>query len=152
MISAGVALADSPHFISSSDTIDGDGNLLAKFKEAGLGNTPISFSLTADTSFLFQCFTKSNNKPQGAPNAGGPSTETTETTITPRNGQITATIEIDVVFPPPTVTCKGNGLKLCLVSASYDNVVLTDTTDSVSVSLADASLAAKPGGFLACVE
>jgi hypothetical protein len=42
MLSAGVALAASPHFISSSDSIDGDGNLLVKFKEAGLGNSPVT--------------------------------------------------------------------------------------------------------------
>ena len=118
LISTG-AWAASPHFIKASDSINGDGDLLVSFKEAGLGNTPVTFDLSANTAFQFQCFTKSNNKPQGAPNAGGPSTETTETTITPRNGQITATIQLDVVFPPPGVQCQGNGLKLCLVSASY---------------------------------
>jgi hypothetical protein len=104
---AGVAYADSPHFLSStlSDSIDpATGDLTVNFKEAGLGNTPITYDLSANTSYLFQCFTKSNNKPQGSPNAGGPSSENTQTTITPRNGQITGSLVLDVTFPPTNVT------------------------------------------------
>jgi hypothetical protein len=149
----GAALAASPHFIKATGGIDKEtGDYVASFKEAGLGNDPITYDLSADTAYLFQCFTKSNNKPQGAPNAGGPSSENTQTTITPRNGQITADIRLEVTFPPTSASCQGQGLKLCLVSAEYSNVVLTDVTDGISVNLPDAGTAARPGGFIACVE
>jgi hypothetical protein len=149
----GSALAASPHFINATGNIDQNtGDYVASFKEAGLGNSPITYNLSADTSYLFQCFTNSNNKPQGAPNAGGPSSENTATTIVPHNGQITADIRLDVTFPPTTASCQGQGLKLCLVSASYTNVVLTDVTDAIEVSLPSASFAAPNGKFIACSD
>ena len=150
---AGVAYAGmgSPHFISSSDSIDpATGDLTVSFKEAGLSNTPITYDLSANTLYEFQCFTKSGNKPQGAPNAGGPSSENTSTTITPRNGQITGSLTLDVTFPPTTASCQGGGLKLCLTSASYTDVVLTDTTSNVVAKLNDQSVSAPSGQFIAC--
>ncbi len=62
--------ADSPHFIKGPtaflDTSTGD--YTVSFKEAGLGNTRITYSLTVTTAkFTFQCFTKSGNTPEGAP-------------------------------------------------------------------------------------
>ncbi len=97
------ALAGNPHFISSYGGIDAKtGDYTAKFKEAGLGNTPITYGLDATTQYTFQCFTKSGNNPKGAPNAGGASNENTTTTVTPRNGQVTATIVLDVTYPPTT--------------------------------------------------
>nr|UXE45995.1 hypothetical protein Hi04_10k_c5482_00041 [uncultured bacterium] len=152
-LAIGVALAASPHFLKSSGSIESaTGDYIASFKEAGLGNTPINYDLEANTTYLFQCFTKSNNKPQGSPNAGGPSSENTQTTITPSNGQITADIRLDVTFPPPSVSCNGNGLHLCLVSAKYTNVVLTDVTDNISEDLPDASITAGNKKFIACAD
>src|SRR5215472_3945696 len=87
--------AQSPHFVkgptASIDSATGD--YTVSFKEAGLGNTPVTFSLTAATStFTFQCFTKSGNNPQGAPNSISFSGDTTFVTLQPRNGQITGSI------------------------------------------------------------
>lgn len=149
----GVALAASAHFLKASGSIDSQtGDYTASFKEAGLGNTPINYNLSATTVYSFQCFTKSNNKPQGSPNAGGPSNESTSTTITPRNGQITGSLTLDVTFPPTNVACQGGGLKLCLVSAQYTNVSLTDTTNNVSAPLQDAATSASPGSYLSCSD
>jgi hypothetical protein len=151
LLSSAASFADSPHFISATGGIVAStGDYQASFKEAGLGNTPITYDLEATTAYEFQCFTKSGNKPKGSPNAGGPSSENTQTTITPRNGQITAHILLDVTFPPTDVSCQGGGLKLCLVSASYTHVTLTDTTDGVEVNLPDASVTAPAGTFIAC--
>jgi hypothetical protein len=148
----GIAVA-GPHFISATGGIDAKtGDYIASFKEAGLGNTPITYNLSATTQYTFQCFTKSGNKPQGSPNSGGPSNESTQTTLTPRNGQITASLIIDVTFPPTSVACQGGGLKLCLTAASYTNVSLADTTDGIAVGLPDAATAAPSGGFIACSD
>ncbi len=98
---ATTALADSPHFIKvSTPTIESStGNLTINFKEAGLGSTPVTYTLAAGsgTVFTFQCFTKSGNNPQGDPNFISPSTLSQDTTITPRNGQITAPISLQVL-------------------------------------------------------
>jgi hypothetical protein len=142
-----------PHFLSATGGIDANtGDYTATFKEAGLGNTPITYDLSATTQYTFQCFTKSNNNPQGSPNSGGPSNESTQTTLTPRNGQIKGSLTIDVTFPPTSVSCKGGGLKLCLTAASYTNVSLVDTTDNVAATLPDGGIAAPSGSFIACSD
>jgi hypothetical protein len=149
---AGTAFA-AAHFLKATGGIDPQtGDYVANFKEAGLGNTPITYDLSATTQYTFQCFTKKGNNPQGSPNSGGPSSANTQTTLTPRNGQITGTLTLEVVFPPPSVACQGNGLKLCLTAASYTGVTLTDTTNKVSTPLPDAATAAQPGSFIACVD
>jgi hypothetical protein len=141
----------SAHFLKATGGIvAGTGDYTASFKEAGLGNLPITYKLDAVTTYTFQCFTKSNNNPHGSPNSGGPSDSSTQTTITPHNGQITGSLTLDVVFPPPTASCQGGGLKLCLTAANYTDVSLTDTTNAVTAGLPDAGEAAPAGSFISC--
>lgn len=130
------ALATNPHFIRATGIVNNDGEYVASFKEAGLGtNQNIDYLLSAGsgTQFTYQCYTKSNNTPQGAPNNVFPSNlQTGGTFNSGQNGQITASLTL---VPTPDGDCQGNGLKLCLVFVSYQNVVLTDTTNGVSISL-----------------
>jgi hypothetical protein len=63
--------ADSPHFVRGPtpefDTSTGD--YCVSFKEVGLGNEPITYTLTVGVEeFTFQCFTRHGNTPQGDPN------------------------------------------------------------------------------------
>src|SRR5260370_38496425 len=100
--------ADSTHFIrgptASLDSSTGD--YCVSFKEAGLGNNPITYTLTAGTeTFTFQCFTRSNNQPQADPNGQSFRNDSVSTTITPHNGQITATLCPDP--PLRTAGCHG---------------------------------------------
>jgi hypothetical protein len=139
---AGVAMAAANfHYANGALVTSGPeaGNYTASCKETGLANTPITYDLEATTSYTFQCFTKSGNKPQGSPNSGGPSSQNTQTTITPHNGQITGSLSLDVVFPPTDVACKGGGLKLCLTAVSYTGVSLMDANNSITANLPDAS-------------
>jgi hypothetical protein len=132
---ATAALAQNPHFIGTpTGALNTSGDYVASFKEAGLGSTPVTYTLTATTeTFTFQCFTKSGNNPQGSPNSVTLSNESTSTTITPRNGQITGSI---LLTPEQDgASCQGGGLQLFLVSVAYEGVTLTDTTDNVSASL-----------------
>jgi hypothetical protein len=132
-LTATTALAQSPHFIKvSTPSIDtSNGNLTISFKESGLGSTPVTYTLAAGsgTTFTFQCFTKSGNNPQGAPNSISPSTLSQDTTITPRNGQITASISLQVL--QDGASCQGGGLVLKLIHVKYVDVSLTDTTDGI---------------------
>jgi hypothetical protein len=128
----GAAWADSPHFIkgptASLNTTTGD--LTVSFKEAGLGSTPVTYELTAGTEkFTFQCFTRSNNTPQGAPNNVSFSNASTQTTITPHNGQITGSISLEP--QKDGASCQGHGLKLCLIAVDYENVTFQDITNHV---------------------
>jgi len=120
--------ADSPHFVKgptpSLDTTTGE--YCVTFKEAGLGSTPVTYTLAAGTGTLFtyQCFTKSNNTPQGSPNSVSGSTDKTVTTITPRNGTVSATICL--IPQQDGASCQGGGLVLKLIAVDYDNVTFSD--------------------------
>ncbi len=132
----GVVLANSAHFVvgptASLSTVTGD--YTVSFKEAGLGNAPVTYSLTATTeTFTFQCFTKSGNKPQGAPNSVSFSNESTQTTLTPRNGQITGSISLIPLLDG--ASCQGGGLVLLLIAVDYQGVTFADTTNNVVVTM-----------------
>jgi hypothetical protein len=130
--------ADSPHFIKGpTATLDTNtGEYCVSFKEAGLGSTPVTYTITAGegTLFTYQCFTKSGNNPQGSPNGISGSGDSTSTTITPHNGQVSATI---CLIPTPGGHCQGGGLVLRLVGADYDNVTFTDGL-SAPINIPDA--------------
>lgn len=124
--------ADSPHFIrgptASLDSSTGD--YCVSFKEAGLGNNPITYTLTAGTeTFTFQCFTRHGNEPQGDPNNVSFSDDSVSTTITPHNGQITASICLDP--QRGDAGCQGGGLILKLIHVLYADVTFCDVTNNI---------------------
>lgn len=125
------ASAASPHFVKPPTAmLDASGDYVVSFKEAGLGNTPVTYLLTAqNTTFTFQCFNPAGNKPQGSPNGQSFSNTSTTTTLTPRNGQITGSI----MMTPETgsASCQGNAMKLCLVAVSYSGMQFSDYTNQV---------------------
>lgn len=126
-----LAFAGSAHFVKGpTASISADGDYIVSFKEAGLGNTPITYSLTAgEVIYTFQCFNPAGNKPSGDPNGVSSTDVSTFTTITPRNGQITGSVYIS-----PTsqgASCQGNSMKLCLMAAEYYDVWFKDETSPV---------------------
>jgi len=133
--------AQSPHFVKGpTAAIDSTtGDYTVSFKEAGLGNTPITYSLSAQQStFTFQCFTKSHNTPNGAPNGISFSDSTVFVTLEPRNGQITGSISL--VPQQDGASCQGNGLELFLIAATYSGLVFCDVTDNLCQSVPDLSV------------
>lgn len=141
LLVAGQVRAQSPHFVKGpSASIDSQtGDYTVSFKEAGLGNTPVTFSLTVDRSvFTFQCFTKSHNTPNGAPNSVSFSGDSTFVTLQPRNGQITGSVSL--IPMQDGASCQGNGLLLFLIGASYSGVTFCDVTDNVCQSTPDLSV------------
>jgi len=124
--------ADNPHFIRGpTATLDSStGDYCVSFKEAGLGNLPITYTLTAGSeTFTFQCFTRHGNEPQGDPNGQSFSNDSVSTTITPHNGQITASICLDP--QQGTAGCQGHGLVLKLIHVLYADVVFCDVTNNL---------------------
>jgi hypothetical protein len=130
--------AQSPHFIKgpTSNYDSSTGDLCVSFKEAGLGSSPVTYTITANTAdFTFQCFTKKGNMPQGDPNGVSISNEMNSTTITPRNGQITGSI---CLTPEKDgAGCQGGGLVLKLTAANYTDVTFCDSTNGICVSVGD---------------
>lgn len=128
------------HFINATDVLNSAGALVASWKEAGLGDTvQVNYSLSANASATYVYVNKGGNLPQ-APQftfVSGPVTAT-GTFTSGKNGNITASLTLQ---PPPApqafIDATPNGLHVALFEVSYSNVVLTDTTNNVSISLAD---------------
>src|ERR687887_2701797 len=85
------AQADSPHFISASASINGSGQLVCTFKEAGLGNTltTANISCSADATAVYQCFNNGGQHPKAGnkETVGGPVSNGGQ--FPGRNGQTT---------------------------------------------------------------
>jgi hypothetical protein len=118
--------AQSPHYITGPDASLDDNNYCVAFKEAGLGSggVQVTYTVTADATFTFQCFTKKGNMPQGEPNSVSFSGLTGQTTLTAHNGQITGEV---CLVPQGAGRCRGKGLVNRLVGACYQNVTFSDT-------------------------
>jgi hypothetical protein len=127
------ALADSPHFIKASASIDNDGNLVCTFKEVGLGSTATTEAVTcsADATADYACINGGDKHPKAAnkETAAGPVSGGGDFPV--RNGSTTGSIT--VAPPGPGDFSCPNGQTLVLASVSYTNITLEgaagDTAD-----------------------
>jgi hypothetical protein len=132
------ALAQNEHFIRASGTLNNNGTLTVAFKEAGLGtNQLINYELTADATATYVCVNRGGANPsaQNKTTVAGP-VIATGTFSSGKNGQVTESL---TVSPPPSDISCPPGQSLELASVSYTNVVLTDTTNDVSIPVGDFS-------------
>jgi hypothetical protein len=128
------ALAQSPHFIRATGTPNNLGTLTVSFKEAGLGtNQNINYVLSADATATYVCVNRGGANPsaQNKTTVAGP-VSATGTFSSGKNGQVTASL---TVSPPPSDISCPPGQSLELAQVSYTNVVLTDTTNNVSITI-----------------
>jgi hypothetical protein len=133
---ATAAFAQNEHFIRASGSLNNDGSLTVSFKEAGLGtNQNIDYALTADATATYVCVNRGGANPsaQNKTTVAGP-VIATGTFNSGKNGQVTASL---TVSPPPSDISCPPGQSLELASVTYTNVVLTDTTNDVSIELGD---------------
>jgi hypothetical protein len=131
VVTAGVAtspaLADSPHFLFATNSIDtSTGALNTAFKEAGLGTgtTSVAITLTADATATYQCYNKAGNKPQGVPKTVGPSGVTGSGDFPVRHGQTTGTL-VAGPLSQGSFSCP-SGQLLFLDAVTYSNTQVTD--------------------------
>jgi hypothetical protein len=132
------ALAQNEHFIRASGSLNNAGALTVSFKEAGLGtNQLIDYTLTADATATYVCVNRGGANPsaQNKTTVAGP-VSASGTFSSGQNGQVTASLTAQP--PPSDITCPP-GQSLELAQASYTNIVLTDTTNNVSIPVADIS-------------
>ena len=128
-MTATAALADSPHFIFATNSIDSTGALVTSFKDAGLGTgtTSIAITLSAEASATYQCYNKAGNKPQGVPKSFGPTAIATPPTPFPvSHGQTTASLSLGPLGPG-NFSCPSGQLRF-LDSVTYSNTIVTDAT------------------------
>ena len=115
-LTAGVALADSPHFIGTpSGTVSGN-TLTVNFKAAGLGTGDYAdFTLTGSVDVFSRCYNKGGNKPQ-ADNKQETISVNQTGSFPVRGGQTTGSF---TVTPLSTLTCPGNQV-VVIESVSFD--------------------------------
>jgi hypothetical protein len=131
---ASAALAQNEHFIRASGSLNNNGTLTVSFKEAGLGtNQNITYVLSADATATYVCVNRGGANPsaQNKTTVAGP-VSSTGTFNSGKNGSVTASL---TVAPPPSDISCPRGQSLELASVSYTNVVLTDTTNNVSINI-----------------
>jgi hypothetical protein len=124
-----VALADSPHFISGGTaSITSSGAYqVANFKEAGLGNTATTESITLhidSATAVYACVNGGGNHPK-ASNKQSVTTPITQTQSFPvRNGSTTGTISAGPPAAGPFQPPCSPPQTVVLVSVSYSGVSL----------------------------
>lgn len=127
MAIASTAFADSPHFISDSASIDGSGNLVCSFKEAGLGSTLSTESITcsANATATYACVNGGGNHPKAANKESVTGLVSASGNFPVRNGQTTGSL---TVSPPPagpfSPACNPP-MTVVLISVCYSNITLT---------------------------
>lgn len=125
------AQAQSPHFISTSASIQNNGNLTVSFKEAGLGsNALIAYEATADGTATYGCINGGGKHPSASnkETVNGP-VSASGTFSSGKNGSISQSLTIS---PPPSDLSCPSGQTLEIGTVSYSNVSINDTTNGVS--------------------
>lgn len=133
---AGTALA-APHFQSASSSVNNSGALVVNFDERGLGNLNVNLTLTADATAVYACINRGGNHPEAANKETVQGQVTAGASFEPKNGRIVASLETGPLSAGD-FSCP-SGQRLVLASVSYTNIVLTDTSNNVSTSVADVS-------------
>ena len=129
------AWAQNEHFIRASGSLNNDGTLTVSFKEAGLGtNQNITYVLSADSTVTYVCVNRGGANPSASNKTtiSGP-VSATGTFNSGKNGQVTASLTVSPPGPGSFSCPPGQSLEIAQVS--YTNVVLTDTTNNVSISV-----------------
>jgi hypothetical protein len=134
---AGAAATSGAHFMSATDSVNSSGALVVAFDEAGLGNGDINYTLTADATALYACINGGGQHPHAANKETFEGQVTAGGTFQARNGRVRASLTTGPLAAP-SFQCP-SGQTRVLASVSYSNVLLTDTTNDVSISLADVS-------------
>jgi len=128
MASIGVALAQSPHFISRPTNASGPdalGNLTVNFKIAGLGsNVWTTVTASADATAEYACRNRGGNFPSDPKKqeVAGPVTASGGFE-SGKNGQITGSLTLRP--PAATISCPGNQ-QLVLLNVTYTNVAVSE--------------------------
>jgi hypothetical protein len=131
-LSLWVVLAQSPHFIKASASCDGN-NLQACFKEAGLGNDPVTITLSGTATATYQCFNNGGKHPKAGNKTTVSADETASGVFFPQNGQVTDCLTIGPPGPGG-FTCPPGQELVGPTNISYSGLSLVDSTDNVTAS------------------
>jgi hypothetical protein len=131
-----LAAAQNPHFVRGPTLSENtrDFSLTVNFKAAGLGNEATDVFLTSSGgSAELQCVNKGGNDPEPKQFDFGPLQGET-VTITPRNGQITASSTLEAPDTPSArEICPNPNWSVRIESITYEDVELHVQQDGVDI-------------------
>lgn len=132
-LSAQAAMAASPHFLRASAQLVGD-NLAVSFKEAGLGNNQsITYQASASFSRTDSCVNNGGQIPSDPKKTETSGVVTASGTFSSgKNGSISETLTL---VPLGTTLDCPNGQRETLISLTYWNVAITDTTNGLTQAI-----------------
>jgi len=131
---AGKGSTNGAHFFSdTSASVDlSTGGLVIHIDEGGLGQAQTNYTVTADASATYQCFNNGGNHPKAGNKTTVGATVTNSFPVNPINGRVQVTITISgTPLAQGSFACP-SGQDLFLQSVSYTDIVITDTTNSVT--------------------
>ena len=135
--SAALASTSGAHYQSTGRSVNDGGALVVSWDEAGLGNENITYTLTADATAVWACINGGENHPKAANKETVKGQLSTGGSFKAKNGRVQGTLATGPLSAGD-FTCP-SGQVLRLASVTYSNIVLTDTTNNVSTTLADIS-------------
>jgi hypothetical protein len=132
------------HFVpggTSSAVAAGTGALTVNFHEAGLGtNEAVDITLSGDANATYQWFNHGGNKPQGQPFNVNETFAVSGTFFSDQNGQIDGSLSVNPPSVDEFLATNHAANWIPVLSVSYTNVVVTDTTNGVSTQDAGINL------------
>ena len=136
-LALGSVAAASAHFMSASASVNNNGALVVAWDEAGLGNGNIAYTVASDATATYACINGGGNHPKAANKTTVNGDVTAFGSFQSKNGRVRASLTAGPLGPG-SFSCPG-GQRLVLAAVSYSNIVLTDTTNGVSVNLGSQS-------------
>ncbi|MDV3222880.1 hypothetical protein [Intrasporangium sp.] len=137
VVMANPAAAVAAKFHSATGSVNNAGSLVVSFDERGLGNGNIDYTLDADATALYACINGGGKHPQAANKESFEGSVTAGGSFESKNGRVVASLTAGPLEAPQFQCPKGQ--KRVLAAVTYTNIVLTDTTNGTSVSVADTS-------------
>jgi hypothetical protein len=141
----GIALAQSPHFLSTSASSGVDNTLVVSWKEAGLGNSgTVTYSASASATAVYECINGGSKNPKASNKTSVAAlvSASGEFPVT-KNGSITASLTLEPPSPPSTFSCP-SGQTEVLASVSYSDIMLRDETNNITVDISGTFSTSKP--------
>ena len=128
------------HFFhkASNSSVNDQGALVVSWDEAGVGQDQVNYILSAQASATYACINGGGNHPKASNKEtfNGP-LSSPETGFLPENGRVKGTLSVGPLSSGNFSCPSGQDLRLACVS--YTDITLTDTTNNVVETFADAS-------------
>ena len=132
------AKTSGAHFMpDTSASVNDSGALVVAIDEAGVGSQDVTYTLTASAQAVYACINGGSNHPKAANKETVAGQVSAGGAFSPINGRITASLTTGPLSAGG-FTCP-SGQTLVLASVAYSNILLSDTTNGVSINLGSVS-------------